>query len=81
MNDTAGDLPENADTADGADSEFTPAEFRVVLLRMLASSHARWSVCGHAPCRRARLCHGRHLTCFDQPFKVDVQRFLDWTDR
>jgi hypothetical protein len=81
MNNTAGDALEIATTADGADSEFTQAEFRIVLLRILASSHARWNVCGHAPCRRAHLCHGRYLTCFDQPFKVDIQRFLDWTDR
>jgi len=80
MKNTTDDLPELEETEPPANNDPPHYELRLILLRILASSHARWTVCGHPPCKRARLCHGRYLTCFDEPFQVDIQRFLDWRD-
>jgi hypothetical protein len=63
---------------DQTDEMVTPEEYRVIIARMLATSHARFAGCPHANCRRQRLCVGRDFACMDKPFKFDIERFVDW---
>ncbi|HVT83084.1 MAG TPA: hypothetical protein VHM90_20775 [Phycisphaerae bacterium] len=80
MKEPRNEIDDRPQATEAANTNPPQWELRLILLRILASSHSRWDFCGHAPCRRARMCHGRYLTCFREPFRVDIQRFLDWTD-